>query len=126
MYRSFLAYGIVRLKSLYGFKLKPFVQEGVISATLDNGQKVRSHPSVLKPNCKELTQSLYTYSKSLHSRQNRRKEISKPHYANTQTIIHYKYDSHRVILANSIYSIKPNHTIARTKLCAFALCEDLL
>ena len=51
----FLAYGIVRLQSLYGFKLKPFVEEGVISATLDNGQKVRSHPSVLKPNCKELT-----------------------------------------------------------------------
>ena len=46
------AFGLVRLKSLYNFKLEPFVEEGVISTTLDNGQVVLSQPSVLKLNCK--------------------------------------------------------------------------
>lgn len=46
------AFGLVRLKSLYNFKLEPFVEEGVISTTLDNGQVVLSKPSVLKLNCK--------------------------------------------------------------------------
>ena len=45
------AFGLVRLKSLYNFKLKPFVEDGVISTTLDNGQVVLSPPSVLKLNC---------------------------------------------------------------------------
>ena len=46
------AFGLVRLKSLYDFKLEPFVNEGIISSTLDNGQIVLSQPSVLKLNCK--------------------------------------------------------------------------
>ena len=32
--------------------MKPFIDEGIISATLDNGQVVLSDPSVLKLNCK--------------------------------------------------------------------------
>ena len=46
------AYGLARLKSLYAFDMKPFIDEGVISTTLDNGQVVLSDPSVLKLNCK--------------------------------------------------------------------------
>ena len=46
------AFGLVRLKSLYDFKLGPFIQEGIISSTLDNGQIVLSQPSVMKLNCK--------------------------------------------------------------------------
>ena len=32
--------------------MKPFIDEGIISTTLDNGQVVLSDPSVLKLNCK--------------------------------------------------------------------------
>ena len=46
------AYGLARLKSLYAFDMKPFIDEGIISTTLDNGQVVLSDPSVLKLNCK--------------------------------------------------------------------------
>ncbi len=46
------AFGLVRLKSLYNYKLKPFLEKGVISTTLDNGKKVLSSPSVLKLNSK--------------------------------------------------------------------------
>ena len=46
------AYGLARLKSLYTFDMKPFIDEGIISTTLDNGQVVLSDPSVLKLNCK--------------------------------------------------------------------------
>ena len=44
------AFGIVRLKSLYNFDMKMFTQDGIISATLDNGQVVKSAPSILKLN----------------------------------------------------------------------------
>lgn len=44
------AFGLVRLKSLYNFKMKKFVQDGIIDAKLDNGQAVLSKPSVLKLN----------------------------------------------------------------------------
>jgi hypothetical protein len=37
---------------LYNYKLKPFLERGVISTTLDNGKKVLSSPSVLKLNSK--------------------------------------------------------------------------
>ena len=46
------AYGLARLKSLYTFDMKPFIDEGIISTVLDNGQVVLSDPSVLKLNCK--------------------------------------------------------------------------
>ena len=46
------AFGLVRLKSLYKFDLKSFVEEGVISTSLENGQIVISKPSVLRFNCK--------------------------------------------------------------------------
>ena len=34
------------------YDLKEFVDNGKIVTTLDNGEKVESQPSVLKPNCK--------------------------------------------------------------------------
>ena len=34
------------------YDLKEFVDNGKIVTTLDNGEKVESRPSVLKPNCK--------------------------------------------------------------------------
>eukprot|EP00095_Tigriopus_kingsejongensis_P006819 maker-scaffold82_size396747-snap-gene-1.16 protein:Tk06819 transcript:maker-scaffold82_size396747-snap-gene-1.16-mRNA-1 annotation:"hypothetical protein DAPPUDRAFT_308081" len=40
------AFGIVRLYSLYRFNLSQFVESGVISTTLDNGNVVLSSPSV--------------------------------------------------------------------------------
>ena len=50
------AFGLVRLKSLYKFDLKSFVEEGVISTSLENGQIVISKPSVLRFNCKCILQ----------------------------------------------------------------------
>ena len=44
------AFGLVRLKSLYNYDMESFINDGVISATLDNGQVVKSDPSVLKLN----------------------------------------------------------------------------
>ena len=55
------AFGLVRLKSLYDFKLEPFVKEGIISATLDNGQVVLSPRSVLKLNCNYSFMEKYVY-----------------------------------------------------------------
>merc|ERR1711976_66773 len=48
------ALGLVRLKSLYKFDLKSFVEEGVISTSLENGQIVISKPSVLRFNSYDL------------------------------------------------------------------------
>jgi len=48
------AFGLVRLKSLYTYNMKSFVEEGIISTTLDNGQVVVSEPSVLKLNSYDL------------------------------------------------------------------------
>ena len=53
------AFGLVRLKSLYKFDLKSFVEEGVISTSLENGQIVLSEPSVLKLNCKYILQHIF-------------------------------------------------------------------
>ena len=44
------AYGIVRLYSLYEFRMDRFVKEGIISTTLDDGTVVLSEASVLKLN----------------------------------------------------------------------------
>ena len=45
------AFGIVRLWCLYKFNTTDFVEQGIISTTLGNGQVVRTRPSVLKMNC---------------------------------------------------------------------------
>ena len=46
------AFGLLRLRSVYNYKMKPFIQEGVISTTFDNGKVVLSQPSVQKLNSK--------------------------------------------------------------------------
>jgi len=45
------AFGIVRLHSMYAFKLERFAKEGVIDAVLDNGQVVVSPASILNMTC---------------------------------------------------------------------------
>ena len=45
------AFGIIRLWCLYKFNETEFIQDGIISAELGNGQMVRSRPSVIKVNC---------------------------------------------------------------------------
>ena len=45
------AFGIIRLWCLYKFNETEFIQDGIISAQLGNGQVVRSRPSVIKVNC---------------------------------------------------------------------------
>ena len=45
------AFGIIRLWCLYKFNETEFIQYGIISAELGNGQVVRSRPSVIKVNC---------------------------------------------------------------------------
>lgn len=46
------AFGLLRLKSTYDFKMKPFIQDGVLSTMFDDGQVVLSKPSIQKLNSK--------------------------------------------------------------------------